>query len=667
MNPFRDAIVPTPWETVVDVPAIHGNVLDECLHGVHHVRRSGRSAGLLIHGEAGSGKTHLLQRLRTRLAPQDPAATHRQECLYVWVRLQTSPRMIWRTLRRTLVEDWFRPVSQGRSQFDRILYHRLAEIRPAEGDLERWHEYMLDTDRPGLEAAMEEIADRLHLDRNTAVAFTHIAFGRHRRDLRAWLAGTSLPLAALERMDLAEEEGTDEAQEDEARRVVLMLCGLAGDDLPVVLSFDQVEALQMAPGDREALFVFGQLISTLHDGTSNLLLVSSVQSAFRTELRDHARSADYDRMTSLGSLSLAPLSRTEARQLIAVRREAVEIETPDSLSRSDTWPLEAREFEDLFAATDGVSPRKLLTVCAEKFEIRNRAGAADTAAAGPEPAATVAAPAQQPSPRESVPDALDRQWELLVEERRAANAPELTEEIVRHGLPLLVQLVAPDAKLVRDDRRQFPDVSLVFERAGRRSGLSLCMQSNMNSLAARLNRLKSQFDPERLQRLVIVRDGRAPLSPGARVSRQRLSELERQGAVVVHPPPEVLAAIDALRALLSDAKSGDLECGGEAIGPQTVEQWLRRHLPGALRDFVDEVLGRESDDSGPPASDVERFEALCTLLAERPVLPLDEAAQALQRPIEELTAAVHRYPAHFGLLGRSPGKLLFRVQEAAAP
>ncbi len=290
MNPFRETIVASPWEaTRTDVPEIHGEVFERCLEGIEHVRQGGRSTALLIHGEAGSGKTHLLSRLRTHLAPQGPTATNRRECLYVWVRLQTSPRMIWRTLRRTLVDDWFRPVAGAHSQFHRILFHRLAEIRTAEGDLERWYEYMLDEVPEGLAELMDRIANGLDLDRNTAVAFTHIAFGRHLRDLRAWLAGTSLPQAALERIDLAQEDGNDDEREDESRRVVLMLCRLAGNGLPIVLSFDQVEALQTVPGDRDALFAFGQMLSALHDGTTNALLVSCVQSAFATEMKDQAR------------------------------------------------------------------------------------------------------------------------------------------------------------------------------------------------------------------------------------------------------------------------------------------------------------------------------------------------------------------------------------------
>ncbi|MGE5193221.1 MAG: hypothetical protein ACM3U2_12060 [Deltaproteobacteria bacterium] len=654
MNPFRDTIVASPWETTcADVPEIHGQVFDRCLEGIEHVRQGGRSAALLIHGEAGSGKTHLLSRLRARLAPQAPTASGRPECLFVWVRLQTSPRMIWRTLRRTLVDDWFRPVAGAHSQFHRILFHRLAEIRTAEGDLERWYEYMLDEVPEGLAELMEKIATRLDLDRNTAVAFMHIAFGRHVRDLRAWLAGTSLPQAALDRMDLAQDEGTDEEREDESRRIVLMLCRLAGNGLPIVLSFDQVEALQMTPHDPDALYSFGQMISTLHDGTTNALLVSCVQSAFHTELKDDARRADYDRMTSLGALSLDPLDRAQAERLIAARRAA----DADSAPRSGCWPLEPREFEDLFAH-GFVTPRQLLSLCAERLETRSRAAAGG---APPGPDSTGGA---TPEPGRSVATFLEDAWGLCLEQKLAANGPEKTEEIVRHGLPLLLKLTAPEAKFVRDE--QLPDVSLIFEGPRGRAGLSVCTQSNMTSLAARFKRLKTQFALRRLDRLVLLRESRIPLSPGAKAARQYLEELEQQQAIVVFPTVEALAALDALRELLSDAKSGDLACQGRAISPQTVEEWLTTHVSAPLRDFGEEVLGMPND-AGPNASDTRDIEALNGLLAQQPMLSLEEAARSLRRPIEEVAAAARRHPRLFGLLGQPPTTLFRAVSTAESP
>ncbi|MDB5386810.1 MAG: hypothetical protein JWM11_2456 [Planctomycetaceae bacterium] len=665
MNPFREGIVASPWEaTGVDVNSIHDDVFQECLRGIERVRRGHRTASLLIHGEAGSGKTHLLKRLRARLTPQVPPDTDREDSLYVWVRLQTSPRMIWRTVRRTLVEDWFRPVPGVRSQFERILFHRLAEIRVANGDLERWYEYMLDEVPAGLKELMDQIADSLHLDRNTAVAFEHIAFRRHLRDLRAWLAGDSLPEAALARMDLSQDEGTDEERESLARQVVLMLCRLAGDTLPILISFDQVEALQLFPGDRDALYAFGQVTSTLHDGTNNVFVVSCVQSAFFNELKDHARQADYDRMTSVGALSLEPLSRLQAEQLITARMDEIGDSNPKPDAAAPTWPLNPREFSELFSA-GFVTPRKLLGYCAERFEVVTRAGYGELPL---ETASTSTTAHEESTPTglsvaaaraAVVTEFLNDKWDNSCEEKLGQSAPEKTEDIVRHGLPLLIKLITPQAKLTRDELLQ--DVALIYEINGELRGVSICTQSNMTSLAAVLKRLKSQLGTQKLQRLVVVRDKRVPLSTTAKVAKKLMDELEQDPRTeFAWPVPEVLAALDALRALLSDAKSGDLSCHGEAVTQETLEDWLRAHLPDSLRDLADSVVGQPDAKTQSQKSDAHDLEALNTLLGERPVLNVEAAVQALGRTREELTQLVKKYPDQIGLLS-GPPEVLFRL------
>ncbi|MBS0263611.1 MAG: AAA family ATPase [Planctomycetes bacterium] len=613
MNPFRQSIVASPWEaTPADVPEIHSQAFNHCVAGVEFVRSQQRSAALLIHGEAGSGKTHLLSRLRTRMAPCGPSATYRQECLYVWVRLQTSPRMIWRTLRRTLVDDWFRPVVNSKSQFQRILFHRLAELRPAEWDLERWYEFMLEEDPEGLARLVDQIADTLDLDRNTAVAFQHIAFGRHLRDLRAWLAGTSLPQAALERLDLAQDDGSDEEREDEARQVVLMLCRLAGNELPVVMCFDQVEALQTAPEDHEALFAFGQLVSTLHDGTTNVLLVSCVQTTFLTKFRDSVRGADYDRLTSLGTFSLDPLNRKQAEQLIARRLMAAGATRPVDGDVAACWPLEPAEFEALLAR-GFIAPRQLISLCAERFEAREHprtdesvarsesttaAEAASPDAASVSGSIPIVPTSQVPVPPSVTPTSAltaalappDRsagvlaEWTKRLQAKREVNTPDLTDEILSHALPLLAKVLNLPRQLIQDD--QLKDVPVIFDGPpGVRIGLSFCTQANMTSLAAQLKRLKAQVALKRLAKLLVIRDLRIPISENAKAARQYLVDLEDEHALIVHPTVETLASLDALRTLLSDARTGDLEYAGERISPEAAEDWLSQNLPAELQEF----------------------------------------------------------------------------------
>ena len=584
MNPFRDTIVSDPWRTVrVDVPEIQAAVFGECLQALQHVRRTNHSASLLIHGGAGSGKTHLLGRLRSHLTLRAPTATDRDECLFVWVRLQASPRMIWRHVRRTLVEDWFRPVRGQSTQFARILFRRLAEIRVAEGDLEPWYEYMLENHPEGLDELLYRVANELYLDRNTTIAFKHLAFGRHARDLRAWLGGDSLPEDALARLDLSQEEGTDEEREHEARRVVLMLCRLAGDALPIVLSLDQIEALQTSATDREGLFAFGQLVSTLHDETSNVLVVACVQSAFATELKDKSRGADYDRMTSLGARSLTTLTRAEAEKLIHARREDYDGAVDLPLPSDPLWPLESADFHRL-AAVNELTPRRLLSTCAERFDLWLDSVSSSAIAGISQSDATD--PLNQASAK-SFAEFLSREWSTRLEQCQVSNHPERTEGIIRHGVPELIGLLAPAWTMTSDD--QLPDVHLILDGPLSEIGISVCTQSNMRSVSEQLKRLKVQFALQRLTCLIVIQDVRVPLTKGAKMARQSLEELVASGVVVITPAVEILAGLDAVRDLMSDAKSGDLSNRGESVLADAAKNWLIESLPEPLRQFAEQL------------------------------------------------------------------------------
>jgi hypothetical protein len=183
----------------------------------------------------------------------------------------------------------------------------------------------------------------------------------------------------------------------------------------------------------------------------------------------------------------------------------------------------------------------------------------------------------------------------------------------------------------------------------------------MNGLVNVLKRLKTVLSTQKLQRLVIVRDNRVPLGAAAKVAKKLLEELEQDPrTVTVRPMPEVLAALDALRALLSDAKSGDLSCEGESVPSQTLEEWLLTNLPDGLRDLADSVVGTTIDGLGAQQAEAQDLESLHTLLSERPMVKLDEAVEALQRSREQLTALIQKYPDQIGLLAGSP-EVLFRT------
>ena len=64
-NPFILDRVDSPWqEGVHDVPEINRTAFQSCLKSIEEVHLGNQSRGLVLHGEPGAGKTHLLQRLR---------------------------------------------------------------------------------------------------------------------------------------------------------------------------------------------------------------------------------------------------------------------------------------------------------------------------------------------------------------------------------------------------------------------------------------------------------------------------------------------------------------------------------------------------------------------------------------------------------------------------
>ncbi len=593
-NPFRTTVVTDPWQPLPgDVREIHAAAFDACRRALVHVQAAGRSTSLLVFGEAGSGKTHLLARLRAHLfenaaSPPCPPLRREEEwrgemdaghaAAFVAVRLQTAARMIWRYLRSRLVDDFLRPRRDGLTQLEWLLLRRLAEFRPAEGDIHAWWEWLKaaypaagDLQRE-LDGAFDELSAATHLRRDTCVVLGHLLAGRARRDAKAWLRGESLPEEVLSRLELAAESGIGEEDKEEhlAREMILELCRLAGARSTIVLCFDQIEALQTHPQDQAGVFAFGQMVSALHAETTNVLLVCCVQSTFIPQLNHMVREADLHRIKEGGAVALQPLLWEDSRRLIEARLQAnPELGRVRPPEAAPLWPLNEVQLRCATGPT-GWTARKLLSVCAEQYEAA-RAGVV--------------------SPPEPVPDFLQRIWHERLEQSLASASVEQTDAIVGHGLPLLLTLIEDPPAQARD--HGLPDVDFVLETDSGRVGVSLCNQRHMTGLAGRLRRLREQLDQRKLVKLVLLRDSRLTISAGAKRAREYLDDLTGREARLLQPRPESLAALDALRGLLSEARSGDLSHAGEAVAPATLEDWLARHLPASLQELIDDVLAYE--------------------------------------------------------------------------
>src|SRR5215207_1014826 len=124
-NPFRDSVVQDAWQTPLDIPDIHASAFTACLDGIDSAAR-GVPDSLLVYGAAGSGKTHLLARLQRHLTETARSAPDNVlRCVFCFVRLQTSPLLLWQHVRRRLATDLMRR-EQGLTQLQRLVGHQLG-------------------------------------------------------------------------------------------------------------------------------------------------------------------------------------------------------------------------------------------------------------------------------------------------------------------------------------------------------------------------------------------------------------------------------------------------------------------------------------------------------------------------------------------------------------
>jgi hypothetical protein len=629
-NPFRENVVQNAWQSPADVPDIHGDVFRACLDGVDSAAR-GVPDSLVIFGPAGSGKTHLLTRVQRHLAETASAAPDRVlRCVFIFVRLQTSPVLLWQHVRRRLASDLMRR-EEGVTQLQRLVAHQMsarAGGSPRLGVMEL--RVLSQADQDTLAAHLGEVASDLELPRDLTVILQHLVCNHLVRDASAWLAGDSLPDAVLSQLGVGPDQAED--LEESARAVVTALCRLAGETLPIAFCFDQVEALRRSVDDRDAFYRFGRMAADLFDADANVFLITCLQSAHLEDFRDSIRQADRDRMARRQTV-LEPLTRAQVEKLLVARLEQV----PELSAQSDDpfYPLTAQVVEGLVAETPCV-PRAVLAYAARAFEAVQHG---------------------KPLPRPPTDQFLRRE---LVERRNEAvktSNPAETSSILLSNVETLASIAG--VTTVRDDLQ---GADFILEGEGRVAA-TIRNEADGRSLGPRLKKMLDRVPRSDGARPVILRDPRLPISRSAVKTREHLDALQKKGVAFVEPTVEALAALAALADLFADAKSGDLANDGRPLSEGAVREWLRTLHADLLLEPVEELvtamLSRET--VGPSREEQD----LGAALADSRVLSVESAAERLGIPAARLLEIARGRSDRFLLL-EGPPEVIVDVAGVAA-
>ncbi|MFG0289221.1 MAG: ATP-binding protein [Rhodopirellula sp. JB044] len=606
-NPFLGGIVPDAWRgATADVPEIHGDVYARCLAAVQTVRTRQQSSSVLIHGEQGSGKTHLLARLQRRLTDAETYPDLDDDWqIFVYLRMRTSSGRIWRKIRTELVTDLMRPMPDGLTQLDHVLAKRLAAHFDGHADLALWWDHHRNERMEELIDAWHEIAMQLSLRDDFTQVLECFIRGNHRRHVRAYLSGGLVSEAGFRHL-FGNVDASHYApdNEDDAFSAVKTLCHVAGPQIPIVFCFDQIEAIEVEDSNRKPVWYLARAVADLTDEAA-VAAISCVLASFAD---DEIRSQDRARLVSGGQTALQRLDRDQMQQVIRSRVTAMQA-TADAAGDNAHWPF--ADDEAMFASRS--TPRELLHAAATRFD---------------ELQGTVAAP-----PTTEKTPALAKVFDDRVDEAIRTQKPEDTDDLIASTLPNLLSILEPgwttDYPTGPHNRKRDIELVLVGPDQEARVGVALCNQPSMTSLAAQLKRLIENREAFKLHKLVLIRDGRLPISPGAAATRKRIDQLTEDEGVLVRPNREVMAVLDAVRSLIADATCGDLTLDGRAVGISTVRQWLSNHLDAVTREWVDQFCRPSRpgwhDEATADDSDID---AVLEYLADCPVVSMDVMSRA---------------------------------------
>ena len=626
LNPFVSNRVDSAWDPdSVDVEAINRTAFQRCSETIELVRRTGGCRGLLLSGEPGSGKTHLLQRLRRHVQRNG------RDC-FVYVPPVSGPDRFFRDLLQHTVQD----LVGGRtgspsSQLETLLVRELVRVETKLTAAVFWAD-VRKRHAPGealfswLERPMEKLCMQLELDPDVVRVLRHY-LGEHRRsDAYSWLLGRSVPEAILERLGVSRtlEEDPD------ALHALITLSRLAGAQSVLVLAFDQLEGLQVDEKDQQGLRAFATDLAKLFVECRNIAAISCVQTYFKQDLERAVSKAHMDRLAQ-DQGALTRLQRDTAIELVSERLAAVtELkEARQALGKSEAlWPLQRKDIEDAIGGA-GIPARDLLNHCRDRFDEWRRGGAVTGI----------------PAPIET----LDEIWDARIEQ---ASAGPVEEGVLADGLLKLIDARSPGKSKRATER----DIDVVINASDGEIGVAVCHAENMTSLAARLKRLQSIAASGRFKRLVLVRDDRLRISPTARATQDRLDALRKAGHTLLRPPAEAYAAVAAARQLLADAAAGDLSLNGKAVPPEDLKAWLANNLGAAAAELLDALVdtqGAESDDI------VERVQEL---MEGQWVVPAADIAANVGMDERTLVARLTTQQRRIGVLNGPPAVLFLRPE-----
>jgi hypothetical protein len=614
-NPFLDVKADhTEHLPSGDVPGLHADIFLNYRTAVQQARNLGQGLGVLSVGEAGSGKSHLIARLRQHI-DSDPNA------VLVTVRLRKG-RLghLWQPVREQLFEQLLRPLKHqgaGTNGLLRILSNRFPEwatsLQRSAGGIMDW--LVGKSKNVELKPYLDELARSLSLDhemRRVLPLLSHPEVGTLATE---WLRGNQLGEEDLRKLGLAPVYLSEVERENRASDIVTSFLQLVGPTTTLILCFDEVEAIQSGNWDLAVLREFATLAVTTLSIPGPRVVISSLRFNLHTDLKKAADVTSMQKLAPTGPIFFKMLEWEQMLQIVHARIAAeptCKLERLHHPADSD-WPLSRKFLEQLYRENKRVlTPRHVLMACAQEFERLKQPTVQETYPDISNPIEQPPVKVDDKSQSEEAVSAqlrnlLQRTWQERVNQAITLPHSIHFESVFGVGLPWIVHLLELPYMRSEGKHPGIDDVNLVFfscVKGVKSLGVGLC-NDLPTTLWRRLDRLLKQWEANRNRTLGSLHLLRAEDQRTTAASFERFNKL-RASRVQIHLlPTQLIAELAAYHQLLQEVQQGDLtRKSGRLISRQEYDAWAKAHLMEtySIKEFLDALFGPLPDQTTPATS-----------------------------------------------------------------
>ena len=580
LNPFSYNILKNPFQKIpfIDIPSINEAVTKKFHTLLSQLQQTGETTSMLILGQTGVGKTHILRRIKQLC---------RGKALYIYVEPYGDPyRIHLHILRRVVAclneklegEQYTQMEEFGTAILANLLLPRLEKLK----DLGQ-NEYFLskilqdkhevhclkreENIRAIISAAKKDI---LKLMPDIYLQFFEVLvrclFDRYCIPAYQWLQGSELEDDVLASLGVSSNISTEE----DARFALFTLGKLSRLYLPLVICFDQLENL---PGDNQktGISLFASVYTYMHDNIENLLLISTcLLEKWQQEFIDQINLSERKRFDNYQTNLNATLTYMQAQQLIEKRLATV---YHDQLLPYSTYPFPPGYIRVL-ADERLFNIRDILENCRDHIDRIKEEG--------------IMSEAQSVIMKEATPQEIVR----FIQDNWDKREAEWAEEVLARGVSgdilkgcfyELFNLMSITRKSfladtvvqkVQYDDSRYHHLEFYLSRSNQEHWIKLifCNTQSGTNFATLMKSLLERIELQGVQQtFIVLRDEKLlPLKNSWKKGIKYLQEFQEKGGMFSKISSETQLRLLASRELLYDANSKNLVIKRRFISPEEI-------------------------------------------------------------------------------------------------